>query len=205
VRRSSDGGFTLTDGLVVFALLVLVSMAFVPHLRVRFLLKREDSIAQDLRDLRDRLEEARLTGPDRDGDGRREYPQLGDALKTRSVQFDPVPGQPGVFESYGYYFALFFPDRNRRAVAASDPAVPADYAEVTFLLIAWPVDPGVSGFRAYLCTPPDGVLRHGIDGYPYGGPEHPPIPRVDLVDLRDGRPVARTLRDTRTQTWMPPR
>ena len=196
-------GFTLTDGLIVLALAALVGLAAWPRVRVRSILEREDAIARDLEDLAARIEGARAAAAvDDDGDGRARFPVLdANVLGTRAVQFEPS-GDLSAYARHGYWFAMLLPDRRRLPVGASSPEVAAEYADETFWLLAWPIEPGTSGIRAYLFTPLDGVLRHTVDGYPYQGPDRPPAPAAEMLVLKSGRPVPVS---RKSETWRPPR
>lgn len=199
VRRAR--GLTLMDVVLAAALLVLAFLAWLPGRRVESVIAREDAALAVLADLGARLDAFRERAElDRDGDGRGETPPL-EIL---------IGGDPGfrasadgtAWEHGGYWFTVLVPgpDRLARRPTGTGPAEPA---EATYVLVAWPVDPGHSGMRAYLRTPLDGLLRHAADGYPYGGADAPPVPRTALVQRHSGvlRPVS--LRDPKV--WVPPR
>lgn len=85
-------------------------------------------------------------------------------LGERIADFEQVPGTD-VWERGGYFFTTRLPGLKREPVESTSPDVVTDFAEVAFLLIAWPVEPGETGMRAYH-TAAYGTLQHAIDGYP---------------------------------------
>ena len=155
-----------------------------------------------LREVGERLDARRAAAQiDTDGDGRGETPPIGDVASTADGF---RPGADGAAsERDGYWFTVLVPGADRLPRRAGTAEVSTDGSEATYVLIAWPVDPGKSGMRAYVRTPLDGLLRHGIDGYPYGGPDAPPAPRHVLVERRAGLLQPVPLRDG--EVWVPPR
>jgi len=188
------------DATTLGALALLVVLVVAPQLRVRRLLRREDTVIADLADIERREEKHKAAGAtDRDGDGKGEYGALGDVLGERAKDFERIEGGD-IWRRGGYYFTVLLPDREYKPVAATSPDVAPDYAEVSEVIVAWPAEPGVTGMRAY-CRWPDGsLLQHGIDGYPYT--REPPCPSAPLVrrDAKGARPADRYDNDD----WTPP-
>lgn len=193
-RRGRAGcrGASLMDGLLLACLACLVAAVALPHFRIGRLLRREGRIAEAVEALSNALLEARARAvQDADGDGSGEFPPLTSILGPGRIELEPVEGT-SVHEYAGYYFALLLPDLRGDPVPDTSPAVHTDYAEFACVLTAWPVERGTTGMRAYCWRPADGLLKHAVDGYPYGGADRPIVPDGPLVagawpDWRAGR------------------
>lgn len=179
---------SVVDAITLAALVTVGLVIVVPRIRVRGLLDNEDAVIAVLEDL-ERLEEAHRASAatDADKDGRGEYAALSDVLSPESPGFERIEGTD-IWRREGYYYTVLLPDRDKRAIAATSLAVHADHAEVAELLVAWPIDPGHTGMRAY-CRWPGGILlQHAVDGYPYA--RDPPVPNAFLVARDAGGPRA---------------
>ena len=195
-------GLTLLDAVLAGSMLVLAWMAWSPGRHIRDVLAAEDVATATLQDLATRVDQHRTgAATDVDGDGMGETPAIS-VLVSESEGFRP-DADGSAWQRDGYWFTLLVPGGDRLPHQPDGTEARADLAEATYVLIAWPVEPGVSGMRAYLRTPLDGVLRHAVDGYPYGGPDKPPAPRVALLERRAGtlRPIS--LKDG--SLWVSPR
>ncbi len=200
-RRAAGRAFlSLVDATTLTCVVALVALVVAPQVRVRALLEREDAVIADLADIERREEMHKASGAtDRDGDGHGEFGALGAVLGERARDFQRIEGSE-IWRRGGYYFTVLLPDREYKPVPANSPDVAPDYAEVAEVIVAWPVEPGVTGMRAY-CRWPDGsLLQHGIDGYPYT--RDPPCPAAPLVrrDAQGVRPADRYDGDD----WTPP-
>jgi hypothetical protein len=169
---------SLFDGLLILLLGTLVATVAIPRRTVRGILEREDRAVERLLEIEDRLRDhQRSAARDLDRDGTGEYAPLTDVLGPLRDGARRV-GDSDVWVLDGYRFAVLVPGTSRRAVPAATADVVPDYAEIAFLLVAWPDEAGVTGMRAYAVTP-HGLLQHQIDGYPYGdSPPHPDAPMV---------------------------
>lgn len=195
-------GVTLTDILLAAGLLGLAAVFVGPYLRVRSVLRSEDRVAEQVVALADALERHREAGTDdTDEDGVGEYPFL-DAVLDHLPDARPTERE-GVWISEGYHYAVLLPGVDRTPVLPGAARVPPDLAEVAFVLVAWPVDYGADGMRAYAYRPADGLLLHAIDGYPYT--DRPPlIDGVWIERTEDGwrdRPYKAT---GRRRAWVSP-
>lgn len=204
--RSRSRGVTLFDGLLLLTLVATAVLVALPTLHIDSIVAAEDEVGREILDLGERAEAARAAAlRDLDGDGQGEAPPLSDVFGSRSVQFQPSPGG-AAWSRGGYWFTLLTPGRGGLPAPPNDDPTMADYAEVAYLLVAWPVEPGRSGMRAYLWTPTDGLLRHVVDGYPYGGADRPPQPRESLVVVgTDGLRARRVFVPETDAPWRPPR
>jgi len=198
-RRSP--GFGLFDLLFVLLLATLFAVVALPARNVRRILAREDRAVARLleieRLLRDHQRSAAL---DRDRDGTGEYAPLTDVLGPLRETAERI-GESDVWVLDGYRFEVLVPGPDRRPVAADSAEAVADYAEVGFLIVAWPLEPGVTGMRAYAFTP-HGLLQHQIDGYPYG--DTAPYPDAVMV-IPDGVQIRRADRYPGTDWRVPAR
>ncbi len=170
----------MIDVLIVVAVVALTLMIARPTRHVRGLIDAETRTLKEMAELTSRLEAHRnavLTDTDDDGVG--EFAALGAVLAERTSQFEQV-GDTDVWSRGGYYFTVRLPGPKRQPLPAADPSVVADFAEVAYLLIAWPTEPGETGMRAYH-TAVYGTLQHAVDGYPYGGADRPPVPPIKMV------------------------
>lgn len=95
-------------------------------------------------------------------------------------------GGGDVWEFGGYLFQVLTPGPAKVPVAAGSDRSVTDYAEVAYLIAAWPAQPGETGMRAYLQSP-FGILRHQIEGYPYD--DQAPAPDWQLVRYEGARVV----------------
>lgn len=180
-------GPTPFDIVIAVALVGLAAIVVVPQRAVKRIMDNEDRVIEDLRDLERRLVLSQKAAQrDRDGDGVGEYAPLSDILGARAAAARRV-GLTDVWEMDGYYFAVMVPGPRKFPVLAGSEGDAPDFAEVSYMLVAWPAEPGVTGMRAYLETP-QGVLRHQIDGYPYG--LTPPAPEWPLIQY-EGEKVRR--------------
>lgn len=180
--RRRERGLTIMDLLLAVGLAALALSVLMPQKRLGRILKSERRLSQRLTELGLALQTARIAKVrDLDGDGVGEYPPLGALAPGAVADLEAVPGT-GTHHIPGWYIELLLPDRRFQPVSAGDPDVSVDAAEVACLLIAWPESPGESGMRAYCWTPADGLLKHTVDGYPYGGADDPPSPRRALVE-----------------------
>lgn len=179
---------TWIDAVTLLAVAALAAIVVVPQRRVRRMMKNEDQVVADLRDLEQRLQEhQKSAGRDADRDGAGEYAPLGEVMGARADAARPA-GTAGIHELDGYYFAVLVPGGRKTPVLAGSPDAVTDWAEVTYAVVAWPARPGETGMAAYMATP-HGLLRHQIDGYPYG--TEPPWQQLDdwaMVDLSGERP-----------------
>ena len=178
-----------------------------PAWRVERVLVHEEAAWREVVALSERAEAARrgvVRDLDRDGVG--EPPPLGVLVRGEGPRYAPGPGGQA-WRCGGYWFALLTPGIDRRAAFPTDEARLADYAEIAYAIVAWPADPGTSGMRAYLWTPADAkVLRHAVDGFPYGGAERPPLPAEPLVGREGGELRARRVHEPGADSpWKPPR
>ncbi len=194
-------GISTMDVVLVVAVVALGVLTWLPWQRVRGVLAAEDVAMANMHLLDRALQEPRAAARrDLDGDGRGETPPIA-AIAAGIDGFEPS-ADGNAWRRDGYWFTVLVPDHERLPAAPRDDPALADPAEATYVLIGWPCEPGRSGMRAYLRSPLDGLLRHAVDGYPYGGPDRPPAPRVALVESRSG-----TLRAVRLKSglWVPPR
>lgn len=189
---------TAVDMISVAAIAVVAALIAIPRAEVARMMDREDQVILDLNDFARRLEEQRRTGkPDADGDGRAEYAPLETILGSRREQ--AVQVSPGIWSIDGYRFAVMLPGGLRRPVLAGTDLVHTDYAELAWMIVAWPAEPGVTGMRAYAVTT-YGLLLHQIDGYPYG--DSPPYPDGPMV-VPDGERMRR-IESYRGEDWRAP-
>lgn len=178
-------GFTLIDALLMLTLAAIVAIVVVPQRRVKRIMDAEDRIVEDLRDIERRLEEHQKAGTrDADRDGIGEFGPLTAVLGSRAEAARRI-GSTDVWELDGYRFAVLTPDSRKLPVLAGSPEEVTDYAEVAYVISAWPAEPGVTGMRAY-CETPYGILQHQLDGCPYG--DDPPAPGWEMISFEDGRP-----------------
>lgn len=196
---------TLTDTLLAVGLLGLAAVFVGPYLGVRSILRAEDRVAERVAELGRRMVVARDNGGrDSDGDGIAEFPFL-DALVANDPFYEPTD-IPGIYRYDGYYYAALLPNAQRTAVLPEDDDVSADLAEIAFAVVAWPVQYGDGGMRAYAFRQADGLLLHAIDGFPYG--RRPPTLDGVWIERRDGAWVERPYRAThseRNRAWVSPR
>lgn len=180
-------GFTIFDVVIVAVVAALAAIIVVPQRRVKRLMDNEDRVLEDLRDIERRLlQHQKAAKRDRDGDGVGEYAPLSDILGARAAAARRV-GLSDVWEMDGYYFAVMVPGPRKFPVLAGSEGDSPEFAEVSYMVIAWPSEPGVTGMRAVLESP-QGILRHQIDGYPYG--LTPPAPEWPLVQY-EGEKIRR--------------
>jgi hypothetical protein len=175
---------TAFDVLLVLALGALAALVLLPERQVRRVLAGEDRAVEDLVDLDRRLRDhQRASARDDDRDGVGEFAPLTEALGARRDDARRV-GDTDVWVLGGYRFAVLVPGARKLPVLAGTPEAVPDYAEVAYLLVAWPEEPGTSGMRAYASTP-SGILQHQIDGYPYG--DRPPFPDAPMIAVEGAR------------------
>ena len=192
-------GFTLFDTATVALLLGVALLIALPRWHVRSMLARESEVLGDLADLANRLGAHQKSGArDLDHDGRGEYAPLGDILGARRDQATAI--SPGVYEMSGYLFAVMVPGARKTPVLAGSEVEVTDYAEVAWMIVAWPAKVGVTGMRAYAVTS-YGVLMHDVDGYPYD--ETPPTIDMPLVEVGSGG-VRRIAAGSKIKDWTPP-
>ncbi len=203
MSRALSRGATLFDTLLLVAGVALVLSVLRLEVAVRHVLGAESAALADLRDLATRVDAYRASAArDLDHDGVGETGPLGDMLGERARAFRRADAA-NAWRRGGYWFTALVPGRDRTPAPPSDDPALADLAEAAWLLVAWPVEPGTTGMRAYLRTQHDGLLRHTVDGYPYGGPTRPPFPRVPLARVVAGRLAPASLRDE--DAWVSPR
>lgn len=191
-------GITALDGILVLSLAAAAAIVVVPQRRVDRILDHEDEIVADLRDLDRRLaEHQKAARRDADRDGVGEYPPLDEVIGSRDAR---KLTDTGIWELDGYRFAVMTPGPRKLPVLAGTPGAPTDWAELSYLIVAWPAEPGVTGMRAY-CRTPGGVLVHQIDGYPYG--DAPPHPEWTMI-VTDGERVRRNGRPYDGGDWKAP-
>ncbi len=194
-------GQTLFDGLLVASLLGVVALVLLPGARVTRVIEAEDKAIAFTREIASRLDAHRAAAErDLDDDGVGETPPIGEIIRPEDGA-EPSSGGTA-FRKDGYWFTVLVPGGDRMPAQPADTPERAAYAETTYLIAAWPVEPGISGMRAYARTPTDGLLRHAIDGYPYGGPDRPPTPRMPLIGTRGGQPLPLPLA---SDDWVAPR
>jgi hypothetical protein len=196
-----DQGLTFFDGLLVASLLAIVGLVWLPSVRVGQVLEAEDRAVDFTRELASRVDDYRAeVKRDLDGDGIGETPPIGDVV----VPADDARTSPGgiSIEKDGYWFTILVPGRDSLPIQPAPEVRLARLSATTYVILAWPVEPGVSGMRAYLRTPHSGLLRHAIDGYPYGDGDRPPPLRAPLVDIRGGTPRPLALA---SDLWVAPR
>lgn len=196
-----ERGLTLFDGLLLVALLAIVGLVLLPGRRVDGVLAAEEAAIDFSRQLGSRIDAIRAAAArDLDGDGVGEAPPIAEVIEASDGATASSSGT--AFRRDGYWYTVLVPGRDRMASQPSDEPRVATRAAVTYVIMAWPVEPGKSGMRAYLRSPHGGLLRHAIDGYPYGGPDRPPAPRVPLVETRGGETQPVLLASDR---WVAPR
>lgn len=180
------------DVVIALALAAIAAIVVVPQRRVGRMMDNEDQIVADLLDVERRLtEHQKKAVRDTDRDGIGEFAPLGEVLGSRAAAAQRVDDRD-VWLLDGYYFAVLTPGPRREPVLAGSEKAVTDYAEVSYMILAWPAEPGVTGMRAYVETP-HGVLQHQIDGYPYSlDPPAPDWPMVALdgARIRRGGPYA---------------
>ncbi len=195
------GGFSLVDLLILVVVAVLVAAVVLPRRRVDGIVRAENRAIAQLATIVELLEvhqaEAK-TDEDRDGVG--EFSDLGRVLGRGRADFTRVEGTD-TWERDGFYYTVLLAGPEKSPVPATSGMVVADFAEIAYLVVAWPARPGVSGMRAY-ARRPDGLLQHTIDGYPYGGADEPPLPPGDMIRGRRESPEAAPRQDS--ETWAPP-
>jgi hypothetical protein len=179
-------GVTLFDLIAILAVVVIAALVVLPQRRVRHILSNEDRVVEHLRDIEQRLAKHRAGGGrDADKDGVGEYAPLTDILGDAAAAARRV-GESDVWEIDGYLYQVMTPGGSKSPVPAGSAGAVPDYAEAAYIIVAWPAEPGETGMRAYLQTP-FGVLRHQIDGYPYGADA--PAPDWALVRYEGARVV----------------
>lgn len=185
--RGRARGFGLFDLLLLLLLATLVAVVVLPAQNVQRILDREDRAVALLTEIERRLRDHQRSGArDLDRDGTGEFAPLTDVLGPLRERARRI-GETDVWVLDGYRFAVLVPGPNRRPVPAASPDAVPDAAEIAFLVVAWPLSPGVTGMRAYAATP-HGLLQHQIDGFPYG--DTPPYPDAPMV-VPDGARLRR--------------
>jgi hypothetical protein len=182
------------DVLLAIGLAGLTLSVLWPQKRAGRILRAERHLSERVVELGQALQDARAAVVcDADGDGVGEFPPLAQLQGPAMTGIEPVPGT-AAHRLPGWYVQLLLPDRRLQPVAAGAPSVFVDGAEVGCLLIAWPEVRGETGMRAFCWTPADGLLKHTVDGYPYGGADEPPAPRRALLDRVGGelKPASQT-------------
>ncbi|HEX6812441.1 MAG TPA: hypothetical protein VF384_12510 [Planctomycetota bacterium] len=97
-----------------------------------------------------------------------------------STAFSKVDG--GVVVRSGYCFRMFLPGKDGAPVAElanggpEAAAIDAAQAETTWCLYAWPVEPGVTGQRAFFVSQGGNVLASPNEDGRYAGKAKPPAP-----------------------------
>ncbi|MCG3133660.1 MAG: hypothetical protein HMLKMBBP_00874 [Planctomycetes bacterium] len=199
-------GITSVDVLTLAALAGVAWLVWKPSRTVERIIEREDEVVRDLADLWERhAAHMAAGGRDQDKDGRPEASPVGDFLGSRAEAAEHVDGST-VWIMDGYRFQMLGPAAlDGRPAPVADPSgqVPADYAEVAWMLVAWPERPGRSGMRAYAWTK-DGLAIHKVDGYPYERfADRAPDPGMPLV-RREGSRIERIEMPFDPKTWGPP-
>jgi hypothetical protein len=196
-----DQGLTFFDGLLVASLLAIVGLVWLPSLRVGEVLAAEDRAVDFTRELASRVDEYRADARrDLDDDGIGETPRIVDVI-VPTGDAHPSPGGISI-QRDGYWFTVLGAGRDSMPIEPVDEARLARLSATTYVILAWPVEPGVSGMRAYMRTPHSGLLRHAIDGYPYGDGDRPPPLRAPLIEVRGGTPRPLPLA---SDLWVAPR
>lgn len=192
-------GLTLFDGLLLVAIAGIVALVVVPARRVGRILEREDRAVANLHEIERRLRDHQRTAArDADRDGVGEFASLTEVLGPLADRARRI-GTTDVWVLDGYRFQAFVPGGLKRPVPAGSPDAVTDWAEVAWLVVGWPADPGRTGMRAYAATP-NGILQHQIDGYPYG--DEPPFPDEQMVVVEGDR--VRRRAGAASETWRPP-
>jgi len=165
-------GFTLFDIAFVLLLLTVLGMVAIPGAldRVRIADEaRAISALQWIAAAQARLRDAPAgTAIDRDRDGQAEYAFLPDLVRATPTNGawgpSPVPKDTDkdIFRLPGFYLAVLLAGPSGEPLLPSQAArVEADFAERTFAAVAWPIEAGRTGYRAY-------YVDHGLLAY-----EHP--------------------------------
>jgi hypothetical protein len=156
-------GFTLFDIAFALLLLTIVGMIAIPGALDRIRIEDEAravSAVQWVAAAQAWLRTAPAgVAVDRDGDGETEYGFLPDLLRAAPRDGawgePPFEGDPGedLLRVPGFYVAILLPGPEGEPVLPSRATtVEPDFAEKVFAVIAWPVEAGKTGYRAYFAN-----------------------------------------------------
>jgi len=197
-------GFTLFDIAFVLLLLTVAAMIAVPGALDRIRIVDEARAVTAVQWIA--AAQAHLlaspagTALDRDGDGRPEYGYLPDLLRSAPTDgpWGPPPFETDtdkdILSLPGFYVAILLPGPDGEPLLRSrGERVDPDFAEKIFAAVAWPMEAGRTGYRAYYVNHDLLTYDHvNEDGF-LSGPGLPPLPSAVLCT-----------RNPRTRTIQPP-
>jgi len=162
-------GFTLFDITFVLLLLTVLGMVAIPGALDRIRISDEARAVRALQWIA--AAQARIrTAPagsavDLDRDGQSEYAFLSDLLKNTPTDgaWGPQPivatADQDIFRLPGFYIAILLAGPSGEPILPSHAdRIEADFAERTFAAVAWPIEAGRTGYRAYYVD--HGLLIH---------------------------------------------
>ncbi|MFQ5845005.1 MAG: hypothetical protein ACE5JG_08455, partial [Planctomycetota bacterium] len=186
VTRSPTAGVGGLGGVV--GLLQVTSLA-VPNLLASRRDSNEHAAVATLREIleaQQAFRSAAVRDTDRDGEG--EYGFLAELMGERSGRGGLAGGSSflrravkrgagGHFESSGYRFRVYLPAEDGAPVGGHEPPermelVDGDLAEDVMVVVAWPLEKGTLGQRAFFAEPGGGL--YACAAGPYEGEQAPP-------------------------------
>jgi len=201
--RSPTGGFGSIGGLSGLAVIAAIA---VPNLHQARVSTNETTAIATMHAIHTAQETYRANVlRDTDGDGFGEYAYLGELLgQARAGEKTvraPNPLVNGAFVRdgkdflrSGYYFRVYLPAEDGSPVGENEPRrvedVDGDLAEAVMAVVAWPVNQGISGQRAFYLDG-DGRLYACANG-DYSKDKPPP---ADVLSTQPGNMAAKPIRD----------
>jgi prepilin-type N-terminal cleavage/methylation domain-containing protein len=204
VHERRPSGFTLTELLIVVAILTIIATLAVPNLLSARELANESAVVATMRTLSSsqaRVQAAAAIDVDRDGAGEYAYfGELSGEFTLRGSAGVLIPpalaaafGQIGASRVVrsGYNLQIYLPgptgagvpeDPNGGKAVAS--AVDADLAETIWCIYAWPVSRGISGTRAFFVNQVGEILQTQNETGAYTGGLS--VPAFDAAFLTPG-------------------
>jgi hypothetical protein len=205
VTRSPTGGFGSLGGLG--GLMMMAAIA-VPNLQQARVETNESAAVATMRAIHTAQQTFRQNAlRDDDGDGEGEFGYLaellGQARANEKRARSATPLVSGAFQKQGrdfvrggYRYRIYLPAEDGSPIGEHERAqrldrVDGDLAETVMVVVAWPVNRGMSGHRAF-CLDGEGRLFACLDG-PYAEDNAPP---PDILCSQEGNLASRPVRDT---------
>jgi len=194
--RGSTAGLTITELIVVVAILVILAVVGLPSLLSGRISANEAAVVQTMRSVSTAQATLKqMNAIDNEGvpDGAGEYGYLAEMTGSSDLRGQgstlgtPVLGgklgvvRDGVVTANGYHFALYMPDADGVGVAEDANGGKADpgeldpkLAEQFWLCYAWPANRGNTGNRVYAINESGDIVRCDNRLPQYSGRGNPP-------------------------------
>jgi prepilin-type N-terminal cleavage/methylation domain-containing protein len=225
-KQSVQAGFTLIELMIVVAILAIIAAMAVPNLLSSKMAANDNSAIGSLRMLVTAQSVCQYQQAiDADADGAGEYGTLSEMGGSALLNLRGGNGFPGFLnppiwpptfslidangrcQMSGYEFQLFLPDAAGLGVpevanGGPDPAVDTDRAESLWSCYAWPMNPGISGGRAYYVDYRGQIFISSMDNVIYSSAVAPAFDAALLGPTMTSRPASSAAGQD-TNTWRP--